>query len=150
VELIAECATSVVQVGLSNFDAVPLLPERQTATHLRPLAPLHTREIAGSKYAAPILRKPRQRGASVSAQPTPPALTLPSAPPLRVCRQIKRPQCQSCGADGGWCPLGAVGFREGGGLTRIKPVFADLAGLCRPSPSRTRRRDLIGAWHRPH
>ena len=53
-------------------------------------------------------------------------------------------------ADGGWCPLGAVGFREGGGLTLKRPVIADQAGFCRPSPSRTRRRDLIGAWHRPH
>jgi hypothetical protein len=47
-----------------------------------------------------------------------------------------------CG--GWWMVLG--GF----GLTHRGFVVSDLARRCRPSPSRTAWRDLIGAWHRPN
>jgi hypothetical protein len=47
----------------------------------------------------------------------------------------------------------SVWLSDGGGLTlfaTVDPCWgSDRLSLCRPSPTEDRRRDLIGAWHRP-
>jgi len=46
----------------------------------------------------------------------------------------------------------SVWLSDGGGLTLFVAVdqWSDRLWLCRPSPTEDRRRDLIGAWQRPH
>ena len=59
-------------------------------------------------------------------------------------------------SEGRWCwavfVRPAVLAPGGDGLTSgsVSTLRSDLHRLCRPSPPEDRRRDLIGAWHRPH
>jgi hypothetical protein len=64
---------------------------------------------------------------------------------VQEARFLSEKLCVPLRCCGGWWMVPG-GF----GLTHRGFVVSDLARRCRPSPSRTAWRDLIGAWHRPN